>query len=144
MEPERQARGAVPLHPDRKGERRREHLKTFAGFLQADAYAGFERLYDPKRTEGVIAPVACWAHVRRKLYDVFKADNTAAAALAVEKIKELYEIERAIDAEPPDVRLRARKLSKLKILAFFVWADDIICIPTFVLWSRCQYVKLEK
>ncbi|CAH0498730.1 hypothetical protein NVSP9465_03824 [Novosphingobium sp. CECT 9465] len=48
--------------PDRKGERPREHLKTFAGFLQADAYAGFDRLYDPKRTAGVISPVACWAH----------------------------------------------------------------------------------
>ncbi|MFL0585009.1 transposase [Sphingomonas olei] len=35
--------------PDRKGERPREHLKAFTGFLQADAYAGFERLYDPGR-----------------------------------------------------------------------------------------------
>jgi len=49
--------------PDRKGERPREHLKTFAGFLQADAYAGFDRLYDPNQTAGVISPVACWAHV---------------------------------------------------------------------------------
>lgn len=112
--------------PDRKGERPREHLKTFAGFLQADAYAGFERLYDPNREEGVIAPVACWAHVRRKLYDVFKSDNTSAAAVAVEKIKELYEIERSIDAEPAEIRRRARKLSSLKILDFFVWADDIL------------------
>jgi transposase len=112
--------------PDRKGERPREHLKTFAGFLQADAYAGFERLYDPNREGGTISPVACWAHVRRKLYDVFKADNTSAAAVAIEKIKELYEIERTIDAEPPEIRRRARKLSKLKILDFFVWADDIL------------------
>lgn len=112
--------------PDRKGERPREHLKTFAGFLQADAYAGFERLYDPTREVGIIAPVACWAHVRRKLYDVFKADNTSAAAVAIEKIKGLYEIERSIDAEPAEIRRRARKLSKLKILDFFVWADDIL------------------
>jgi len=47
---------------DRKGERPREHLKTFAGFLQADAYAGFERLYAPDREPGQIVPVACWAH----------------------------------------------------------------------------------
>lgn len=112
--------------PDRKGERPREHLKTFAGFLHADAYAGFKRLYDPTREEGVIAPVACWAHVRRKFYDVFKADNTSAAAVAVEKIKELYEIERSIDAEPAEIRRRARKMSRLKILDFFVWADDIL------------------
>ena len=49
--------------PDRKGERPREHLAAFAGFLQADAYAGFDRLYDPNQTAGVISPVACWAHV---------------------------------------------------------------------------------
>ncbi len=112
--------------PDRKGERPREHLKTFAGFLQADAYAGFERLYDPTREAGIIVPVACWAHVRRKLYDVFKADNTSAAAVAIEKIKGLYEIERSIDAEPAEIRRRTRKLSKLKIFDFFVWADDIL------------------
>ncbi len=112
--------------PDRKGERPRDHLKTFAGFLQADAYAGFEKLYDPNRAEGIISPVACWAHVRRKLYDVFKADNNMNAAMAVGKIKELYEIERTIDAEPPEIRRRARKLAKLKILDFFAWADDIL------------------
>ena len=70
--------------------------------------------------------MACWAHVRRKLYDVFKADNTSVAAVAITKIKELYEIERTIDAEPAEIRRRARKLSKLKILDFFVWADDVL------------------
>lgn len=112
--------------PDRKGERPREHVKAFAGFLQADAYAGFERLYDPNRTEGLITPVACWAHVRRKLHDVFKADPASAAAIAIGKIQEFYEIERSIAAEPPNIRLRARKFAKLKILDFFVWADDIL------------------
>jgi hypothetical protein len=112
--------------PDRKGERPRAHLKTFAGFLQADAYAGFERLYDPNRAEGLITPVACWAHVRRKLHDVFKADPASAAAMAIGKIQEFYEIERSIAAEPPNIRQRARKLAKLRILDFFVWADDIL------------------
>ena len=60
--------------PDRKGELPREHLKTFAGFLQADAYAGFERLYASDRQPAPITPVACWAHARRKLNDVYKAD----------------------------------------------------------------------
>jgi hypothetical protein len=60
--------------PDRKGERPREHLKSFAGFLQPDAYAGFDRLYDAKRELGPISPVACWAHARRTLHDVYKAD----------------------------------------------------------------------
>lgn len=112
--------------PDRKGERPREHLKTFAGFLQADAYAGFDRLYDPNRAAGVIAPVACWAHARRKLHDVLKADSTSIAAEGLQRIGELYEIERTIAAEPPEIRRRARKLSRYKALEFFAWADGIL------------------
>ena len=67
----------------------RSAWRSFADFLQADAYAGFERLYDPNRAEGLITPVACWAHVRRKLYDVFKVDPSSAAAVAIAKIKEI-------------------------------------------------------
>jgi len=66
--------------PDRKGERPREHLKAFTGFLQADAYAGFERLYDPDRKPGPITLVASWAHARRKLHDVYHADPSSVAA----------------------------------------------------------------
>lgn len=51
----------------------REHLKAFTGFLQADAYAGFERLCDPARKSGPFMPVACWTQARRKLHDVYQA-----------------------------------------------------------------------
>src|ERR1700739_562720 len=51
--------------PDRKGERPRSHLASFSGVLQADAYAGFDRLYGERVREA-----ACWAHVRRKFYDI--------------------------------------------------------------------------
>lgn len=57
--------------PDRKGERPREHLRTFTGILQADGYAGFERLFAAGLTEA-----ACWAHVRRKFYDIHSADGS--------------------------------------------------------------------
>ena len=51
--------------PDRKGERPKQHLASFTGVLQADGYAGFDRLYGARITEA-----ACWAHVRRKFYDL--------------------------------------------------------------------------
>src|SRR3954449_8861140 len=51
--------------PDRKGEHPERHLASFAGILQADAYAGFDRLYDPKREPGPILEAACWAHTIR-------------------------------------------------------------------------------
>jgi transposase len=51
---------------DRKGERPQDHLRTFRGFLQADGYAGYNRLYGNE-----IVEVACWAHMRRKFHDVY-------------------------------------------------------------------------
>lgn len=112
--------------PDRKGERPREHLKTFAGFLQADAYAGFERLYVPDREPGPITPVACWEHARRKLHDVLKAEANSIAAQRLRQIGELYEIGRTIAAEPPEIRRRSRKASRFKVLEFFAWAEDVL------------------
>src|SRR5665213_1636071 len=66
--------------PDRKGERPLAHLKHFAGILQADGYAGFDQLY----ARGDVVEAACWAHVRRKFYDIQVANDSpiAAAALA--------------------------------------------------------------
>ena len=112
--------------PDRKGERPREHLAAFAGFLQADAYAGFNPLYDPGRMPGVITPVACWAHARRKLHDVLVADRSSAARKGLGLIGQLYEIERSIEQEPPQERLRQRAASRLIALDFFAWADGVL------------------
>lgn len=112
--------------PDRKGERPREHLKSFAGFLQADAYAGFERLYVPDREPGRITPVACWAHARRKLHDVFKADEHSVASQGLDMIRDLYAIERQIDEAPAEQRQQARMASKANVLEFFAWADDVL------------------
>ncbi len=112
--------------PDRKGERPREHLKAFTGFLQADAYTGFERLYDLDRKPGPITPVACWAHARRKLHDVYQADPSSVAAEGLRMIRGLYEVERGIAQDPHDDRRKARKLSKLTALDFFAWADGVL------------------
>ena len=112
--------------PDRKGERPREHLRAVAGFLQADAYAGFERLYAHDRQPGLIMPVACWAHARRKLHDVYKADPHSVAAEGLKLIRTLYDVERGIACDPADDRRKARKLSKLRALDFFAWADGVL------------------
>lgn len=76
--------------PDRKGERPRAHLANFTGVLQADAYAGFDRLYGEK-----IKEAACWAHVRRKFYDIHVSLASPIALEALERIGRLYKIEDA-------------------------------------------------
>jgi transposase len=90
--------------PDRKGERPQQHLKPFAGILQADGYTGFDRLFAAGLTEA-----ACWAHVRRKFYDIHIADTSPIAREALERIGTLYGIEREIRGRPPNERRAVRQ-----------------------------------
>ena len=91
--------------PDRKGEHPAQHLRDFRGPLQADAYAGFNELYK----NGRIQEVACWAHVRRKFYDLDQAHASPIAKEAIQRIAELYMIESEIRGRPPNERLQVRQ-----------------------------------
>ena len=90
--------------PDRKGERPKVHLAPFTGVLQADAYAGFDRLYGER-----IQEAACWAHVRRKFYDIHVAQASPIAAEALDRIGRLYGIEAEIRGRLPDERAAVRQ-----------------------------------
>jgi transposase len=68
------------------------HLSQFTGTLQADGYAGFDQLYETGRIE----EAACWAHVRRKFYDLQLSHKSGVAAEALERIGALYAIEKQI------------------------------------------------
>lgn len=63
--------------PDRGGEHPRHHLGAWSGFLQADAYSGFSALYGESRNAGVITEVACWAHGRRKFFELADVSRRA-------------------------------------------------------------------
>jgi transposase len=91
--------------PDRKGERPEAHLAQYRGTLHADGYAGFQRLYEGGR----IREAGCWAHVRRKFYDLEQAHGSQIAAEAVARIGALYEIEKLIRGRPPEERRGARQ-----------------------------------
>jgi transposase len=90
--------------PDRRGERPADHLARFQGFLQADAYPGFDKLYGER-----IVEVACWAHARRKIFDVHQSTKSPVAADALKKIAELYRVETTIRGRPPDQRREVRQ-----------------------------------
>ncbi|MCC7123181.1 MAG: IS66 family transposase [Gammaproteobacteria bacterium] len=94
--------------PDRKGVHPREHLTTFRGTLQADGFAGFNGLYD--RTEHPLLEAACWAHARRKFFDVHQATASPLALEALTMIGELYGIEEQIRGQSPEVRQVARQV----------------------------------
>ena len=86
--------------PNRRGEHPQAHLKDFEGILQADAFAGYAPLY----VSGKVREAACWAHVRRKFHDLFKAQASPVAGEALQRIGALYAIEKAIRGKPPDLR----------------------------------------
>ena len=98
--------------PDRKGEHPVGHLKDFKGILQADGYAGFERLYQRCNEHGSpeIVEAACWAHVRRKFFDLHTLQASPVALEALNRISALYKIESEIRGKPPDERRRRRQL----------------------------------
>ncbi len=105
--------------PDRKGEHPRAHLAPFRGILQADGYAGYAGLYDRGVTEA-----ACWAHARRKFFDVHAATQSPLALEALQRIAALYAIEAAIRGQPAEARLAVRQAQSAPLFAALrTWLD---------------------
>ena len=90
--------------PDRKGEHPQRHLAKFRGILQADAFAGFNKLY----ATGTIQEAPCMAHIRRKFFDLVVAHQSPIAIEAVDRIRALYKIEEQIRGRPAEERRQAR------------------------------------
>jgi len=103
---------------DRKAEHAEALLGSSRGFLHADGYAGFASLYepDPRTEKARLTEVACWAHVRRKIYDVHEATASPLAKGALERIAELFAIEQRINGCPPPQRLEVRQEEAVPLL----------------------------
>ena len=97
--------------PDRKGIRPEEHLKDFSGILHADSYAGYNNLYkSDKNPDATIEEAACWAHTRRKFYEITVANTKANIAISVlEQISLIYKLEADVRGLEPDKRLEHRQ-----------------------------------
>lgn len=109
--------------PDRKGEHPQTHLKRLAGALQADAYAGYGKLYE----RGAVTEIACWAHARRKFYDLHVLQASPTAKQALEHIQALYEIEAQIRGRPPDERKAYRQWHAVpRLAAMRQWFDELL------------------
>ena len=101
---------------NRDGEHPRKHLAAYAGLLQADAYGGFNGLYDPKRSPAPITEAACWSHGRRKFFvlaDIAKSapgrePRAPLAVAAVRRIDAIFAIESEINGLPVEQRLAVR------------------------------------
>ena len=113
---------------DRSGDHPVEHLRTFAGILQADAYAGYRRLYAAGRSPGPVIEALCWAHGRRKFYELAdiaankrrgkRAPPISPLALeVVKRIDALFDIEREINGKPAGHRHVVRRERSAPLVA---------------------------
>ena len=108
---------------DRKGEHPRQHLKNFTGALQADAYAGFHHLYGAGR----IYEVACWAHARRKFYEIHALHPSPTTSEALARIAALYAIEDEIRGKPAELRREVRQSRAKPILDLLhTWLEKAV------------------
>jgi transposase len=113
--------------PDRRGEHPAAHMASFTGFLQADAYAGYEALYGPARTKpGPITEVACWAHCRRKIFEVWEDKKSPVAKEAIDRIAAVYAIEAKARFAPVAERVRHRAETGHLLASFFEWAEKVV------------------
>ncbi len=131
---------------DRAGEHPERHLANYSGILQADAYGGYGKLYEPDRSPGPILEAACWAHARRKFFvlaDIAssarrRASNKTPSPIsplafeAVRKIDALFDIERTINGLGAADRKAARQQQS---------APVIVDIET---WMRKEHTKLSR
>ena len=105
--------------PDRSGVHPERHLAGYSGILQADAYSGFNALYEANRKPGPITAVGCWAHARRYLFELADVTSNARdnsskvispiAFAAVQKIDAIFALEREITGKSSDERLAVRR-----------------------------------
>ena len=126
---------AFTYAPGRSGQYADDILQGFAGILQVpshglqsnhcratDGYAGYNRLIQPDRAGLAIQLAYCWAHARRKLFEVARNSTAPIAEDGLKRIVELYKIEAEIRGLASDARLRIRQgQSAPKIAAFETW-----------------------
>lgn len=111
--------------PDRGAKHPERHLTTYSGVMQADAYSGYNGLYVAGRKPGRIIEAACWAHGRRKFFELAELQKAPVAIEAVRRIDELFAIEREINGRPPEQRLTVRQeRAKSLVLSLERWLRE--------------------
>lgn len=113
---------------DRAGEHPMEHLTGWQGILQADAYAGYNQLYEAARQPGPVVSALCWAHARRKFFELADVQTnirkgksakeiSPIAVEAVKRIDALFGIERMVNGQTPEARLEMRQRQSVPLVA---------------------------
>ena len=104
---------------DRADKRAKDIFEGFVGILQVDGYAGYDGLTDPSRSGGAATLAFCFAHARRKIYDVHVATKSPIAAQALLRIAAFYEIEERIRGKSESERRAVRQAETKPLIEEF-------------------------
>jgi transposase len=131
---------------DRRGEHPQAHLATWSGILQADAYGGYGELYLAGRKSGPVLEAGCFAHARRKFFELADVEGAARkksrgertgqiypiALAAVQRLDALFDIERGINRLSIEERRAARQNHSARLM------DELHS------WLTTQLAKLSR
>ena len=117
--------------PTREGEHAERQLASYTGIVQADAYSGFNGLFVEGRKPGPIIEAACWAHSRRKFFELARLRKMPIAIEAVQRIDALFAIEREINGKSAAERLAVRRTRSKPL------------VDSFETWLRAERKKLS-
>ena len=99
------------------GESVERHLAGYTGLLQVDGWSAYNRLADASRAGGPLTLAACWAHLRRKFYELHVSGVSQVASETVERMARLWAVEEEIRGQGPDARRAARQEQSAAIVA---------------------------
>jgi transposase len=122
---------AYRFEDSRGGECVDRHLAGYTGILQCDGYSAYKRLADPAPPGGPATLAGCWAHLRRRFYELHVAGLSETATWSVERMAHLWGIEQAIRGCSSDERRKIRKEQSAPVIAelWERWERDLARIP---------------
>jgi transposase len=136
--------------PTREGTGPARFLSGFSGYLQADAYSGYDALH----ASGSVIEVGCWSHARRYFHEAAMGAGDTRGFAALAFIHQLFEVER--DATDKELnfeqrRDRRQEVSREILDAFKLWLEDLepqvlpkSALATAIGYARRQWTALER
>jgi Transposase IS66 family len=143
---------AYRFEDSRGGECPTRHLAGFSGLLQSDGYGAYRQLAAPGRAGGPVTLAACWAHLRRRFYELHAAALSETATWTIERMAALWGLEQQIRGRGPEDRRAARRQAAAPIVAalFARWEDELTRVPgksklaEAIRYASTRRVELER
>jgi transposase len=117
---------AYRYEDSRAGDCAARHLGDYRGILQCDGYAGYRKLAGAPHANG-LRLAGCWAHLRRRFFDLHANGESVVATATVEQMKPLWAVEDEVRGQPPQMRLAARRATSADIVQtlFDLWEREL-------------------